>query len=156
MMKLDFLKKPTCALCKLTEPLGLAREISFVLLLDGKEQKLCRFCWQIAHKERRLGGTVFPPEFDTSVQKRRAWLVQEYNRLNPVGQPVLAGAESDEPDILPIDTPGGETSDTETLSQSFPCPSCQKLIEIPEGRGGETIDCPHCCETVEVPLTPLD
>jgi DNA-directed RNA polymerase subunit RPC12/RpoP len=150
---LEFFKRPTCALCKHTEPMGLARDIIYVMNSGEAEYKLCRFCWTMAKRDGNLLRTSFPPEFDTSPQKRRSWLVQLYDQLHPVGKP-LSPAE-----LKQTAGPGAETAprmETDKSVREFPCAVCRKPIPIPESEGGKTINCPHCGAEVEVPLTFID
>jgi len=153
-MTAKWLKKPRCAMCQFTEPLGLAKDVSYVIFANSKEYKLCRYCHSIIRKDRRLIDTVFPPEFDINCKTRRAWLVREYDRLNPVGNVKVASS----PDLLPSVDAGG-APDEEALTKANPmvvCPACGEAIEVAEDKGGETITCPKCGAKVEVPLTSWD
>jgi len=141
-------KKPTCALCNMTEPRGKEpQEITFVVFANHKEYSLCHFCCTLVRSDRQLINTRFPAEYADTPGTRRKWLIQEFNRLNPLD----TDDGSNEPDLLLRSDEAGEPGFSSTHYMTS-CPACGEKVDVHECMGGETIDCPKCGGPVELPL----
>lgn len=139
-------RKPTCSLCQLSEPRGkFPKGIDHVVFANHKEYKLCDFCVTLVRTDRRLISTQFPKEYSDTPEKRRKWLIREFNRLNPME----AAGNSNKPDLL---SEPADPRETPSALYTTPCPKCGKDINVPAGKGGEIVDCPHCGEKVQLPL----
>jgi len=133
----------------MTEPRGkFPKEIDHVVFANHKEYKLCNFCVILVRTDRRLVNTRFPKEYEDTPEKRRKWLIREFNRLNPLESPPPA----DEPLLNPSGAESADADQTRPALYTTSCTACGKEIDVPAGKGGETVDCPHCGEKVELPF----